>query len=256
MHVVILGDGLLGRAVAAALADRGDTAELFGRPRGPSHGPDTFERADAVVDASRGGAVADNVAAALASGVRRMVIATTGWDAQRSAVDAALRNAGAAAVAAPNLSLGAALFGRLVESAAAIFGAAGSFDAYLVEWHRRGKVDRPSGTARTLGGRIVVAHPAFATVAEQPSGTSDASALEVVGVRAGSNPGSHLVGFDGPGEAIELSHTARDRTAYAAGALAALDWLIAASRPAGLHPMDEVVDDLLARHRPGGAMAT
>ena len=36
----------------------------------------------------------------------------------------------------------------------------------------------------------------------------------------------HIVGFDGPGEALELRITARDRTAYTAGALLAADALI------------------------------
>ena len=56
----------------------------------------------------------------------------------------------------------------------------------------------------------------------------------------------HLVGFDAPGETIELRHTARDRSAYAAGALAAADWLLREPRAPGLHPFDPVVDELIA----------
>jgi dihydrodipicolinate reductase len=56
----------------------------------------------------------------------------------------------------------------------------------------------------------------------------------------------HLVGFDAPGETVELRLTARDRSAYAAGALAAVEWLAANSRPSGLLPFDAVVDDVLA----------
>jgi dihydrodipicolinate reductase len=56
----------------------------------------------------------------------------------------------------------------------------------------------------------------------------------------------HLVGFDAPAETIELRLTARDRSGYAAGALAAADWLLATPRAPGVHPFDLVVDDLLA----------
>ena len=52
--------------------------------------------------------------------------------------------------------------------------------------------------------------------------------------------------FDGPGESVELRLTARDRTAYADGALAAARWLVEETRGPGLHPFDAVVDDLLA----------
>jgi 4-hydroxy-tetrahydrodipicolinate reductase len=142
-----------------------------------------------------------------------------------------------------------ALFGRLVDAATALFGAAPAFDPYLVEWHRRGKADRPSGTALALATRIVGGHPRLDGAASGPGGASNPAMVEVVGIRAGANPGSHLVGFDAPGESIELRHVARDRSAYAAGALAAADWLRAAARSPGVHDFDEVVDDLLAPPR-------
>ena len=44
--------------------------------------------------------------------------------------------------------------------------------------------------------------------------------------RAGSIPGTHTVGFDGPSETIELTHTVRDRAVFARGALEAARWLI------------------------------
>ena len=49
------------------------------------------------------------------------------------------------------------------------------------------------------------------------------------------SPGMHLVGFDAAGETVELRITARDRTAYAAGVLAAAEWL-RAGRAIGRHP--------------------
>ena len=65
--------------------------------------------------------------------------------------------------------------------------------------------------------------------------------------RAGESPGMHLVGFDATGETIELRLTARDRSPYAAGILAAADWLERTTRAPGLHAFDPVVDELIAR---------
>lgn len=254
MDSIILGDGGLGRAIAAALTERGDRVLVLGRPPAGVHDPDALRGAEVAFEASRGEAVAGNVDAIVRAGIRRLVIGTTAWHAARSDVEAILVGGGAAAVAAPNLSLGVALFGRLVDAAVALYGNVPAFDPYVVEWHRRGKADRPSGTARALAARIVAAHPRLVRVVETPSaGPSASDALEVVGIRAGANPGSHLVGFDAPGETIELRCTARDRTAYAAGALAAADWLRSARRPPGLHSFDAVVDDLLL---PEAAMAS
>ena len=236
-RITILGDGHLGWAVASAAAERGQRTPVLGRPAGSRHDPAGFDHTDVVVDATTGSAVAANVDAALAAGVRRLVIATTGWSPDRDAVEAVLRARGAAAVVSSNFSLGIALFGRLVELATELFGAVDGFDPYLVEWHRRGKVDRPSGTALDLGRRMVGRHPSLATIED----------LEVASVRAGASPGMHLVGFDALGETVELRVTARDRSAYATGVLAAADWLTRAPRAPGIHTFDPVIDELIAR---------
>ncbi|MES2211067.1 MAG: dihydrodipicolinate reductase C-terminal domain-containing protein [Chloroflexota bacterium] len=237
MQTMIFGNGALGWAVAAAASDRGERTPILGRPAMGRHDPAALHGADLVIEASCGPAVRGNVTAALEAGVRRFVIATTGWSNERDEVDAALLAQRASAVVAPNFSLGVALFARLVETATDLFGAVDAFDPYLVEWHRRSKADRPSGTALELAGRIATRHPGLASAAD----------LETVSIRAGASPGMHLVGFDAAGETVELRLTARDRTPYAAGILAAADWLRRAPRSPGIHPFDVVVDDLLTR---------
>ena len=241
--MLILGDGPLGRAVESAALERPATARRYGtvrvvgRPDGPRHDPADLAGVGIVVEASRGDAVVANLASALEAGRRRFVIATTGWTADRSTVDGLLREYEASAVAASNFSLGVVLFTRLVEAAVELFGPLDAFDPYLLEWHRRSKRDRPSGTAGDLARRIVAGHPRMATPDD----------LEVVSVRAGASPGMHLVGFDAAGETVELRLTARDRSAYASGILAAADWLERAPRTPGIHAFDPIVDELIAR---------
>jgi 4-hydroxy-tetrahydrodipicolinate reductase len=242
LDTIIFGNGGLGRAIATALADRGTPPRVLGRPPAVRHDPATIGAPGVAIDASRGPAVLGNVEAALAAGCRRFVIATTAWDADRPAVEERLRSNLASAVASPNFSLGAAAFGRIVERATELLAPIEAFEPYLVEWHRRGKADRPSGTARDLARRILDRHPSKTRLAD---GTASPEALELAVVRAGASPGMHLVGFDAPGETIELRMTARDRSAYALGVVAAVDWLTSGSRPAGLHPFDAVVDELL-----------
>lgn len=238
MQTMILGNGHLGWAIAAASSERGERTPVLGRPAFERHDRAALAGADLVIDASRGEAVRANVETALDAGVRRFVIATTGWAFDSEPVGRALREAEAAAVVSANFSLGVALFARLVENAAELFGAVAGFDPFLVEWHRRAKADRPSGTALDLARRLTARHPGLATGDD----------LEVVSIRAGASPGMHLVGFDAVGETVELRLTARDRTAYATGVLAAADWLRRAPRAPGIHAFDPVVDELLARN--------
>jgi len=254
MDMIIFGDGNLGRAIAAGFAaelgaDR-EPDNLFprvvGRPTSGRHDPRDLGSPDLVIEASRGDAVVGNVAAALAAGCRRFVVATTGWDDDRAAVDTALRDHRATAVVGANLSLGVALFGRLVDRAVELLGPLEAFDPYLVEWHRRTKADRPSGTARELSRRILAAHPRKRRLHDPAAdGPPAPDELDVAVIRAGASPGMHLVGFDAPGETIELRLTARDRSAYVAGALAAATWLATAPRPVGIVEFGAIVDDLI-----------
>jgi 4-hydroxy-tetrahydrodipicolinate reductase len=263
MQAIIFGGGRLGTAIAAALRDRGDpTPRIVGRPgpvavaRGhrssgePIELPVELPLVDVVFESSRGDAVAANVAAALAAGNRRFVIATTGWANDRGSVERLLGEARAGAVAASNFSLGTSLFGRLVDRAVELFGSLPDYDPYVVEWHRAAKADRPSGTALELSRRIIAAHPRKHRLAD-PSrdGPAEPEALELAVIRAGGSPGMHVVGFDAPGESLELRLTARDRSAYAAGALAAADWLCRSARRPGIHEFDVVVDELLGGAR-------
>jgi 4-hydroxy-tetrahydrodipicolinate reductase len=249
MNAIILGDGGFGQAIARTLEETGEPRPtVLGRPTDGHHDPRTLGQAEVIFDASRGDQVPGNVAAALAAGCRRLVIGTTAWDEARPAVETALLDHAASAVAASNFSLGVALFGRLIDRAVELFGAVDAFDPYLVEWHRSSKADRPSGTARDLSRRILAAHPTKARLADPGrEGPRQRDELEVAVVRAGAAPGMHLVGFDAPGETVELRLTARDRTAYAQGALAAARWLLREPRRPGFHSFDVVVDDLLAR---------
>jgi 4-hydroxy-tetrahydrodipicolinate reductase len=52
-----------------------------------------------------------------------------------------------------------------------------------------------------------------------------ARAIDVSSTRAGSIPGTHTVGFDGPAESVTFTHEVRDRAVFAHGALVAAKWI-------------------------------
>ncbi len=120
------------------------------------------------------------------------------------------------------------LFTAIATEAARRFGRHADFDPYILEHHRRTKPDRPSGTALALADAMLP-HLRSKRRARMPEGQGapDPETLAVVVLRAGASPGLHVVGFDAPGESIELRVTARDRSAYVAGALLAADTALA-----------------------------
>jgi 4-hydroxy-tetrahydrodipicolinate reductase len=166
-------------------------------------------------------AAAANVVACARAGVA-VVCGTTGWDARRAATDAAVRAANGALLWSPNFSVGVHLFARIVARAAAEFGAVlPAFDAHLVETHHAQKQDAPSGTARMLADR-----------AAAPLGR----AVPITSVRTGHVPGTHELLFDAAFEQVRLTHEARDRRVFAAGALAAARWIVGRR---GIFTMDD-----------------
>lgn len=242
MDVVVCGTGPMGTAVADGLRRADHVVRVLGRPASDRHAPSAFGGADVTLDFSIGPAVAPNVAAALEGGCRRFVIGTTAWEGSAATVEAALRSWDAAAVVAPTFSPGVTLLASVVEQLAASLGRIGGYDPYVVEWHRAGKRDRPSGTARELARRLLRGDPRKRRIGEGGDGPADTDALEVHGIRAGAAPGTHLVGWDAPGETVELRVTARGRDAYVAGAIAAAEWLMAATRAPGFHAFASVLD--------------
>ncbi|MDE7084029.1 MAG: 4-hydroxy-tetrahydrodipicolinate reductase, partial [Clostridia bacterium] len=60
-------------------------------------------------------------------------------------------------------------------------------------------------------------------------------------VRGGTIVGEHEVLFCGEDEIVSLSHSARSKKVFAAGAVKAAKWL--AGKPAGLYDMTDLLDD-------------
>jgi 4-hydroxy-tetrahydrodipicolinate reductase len=61
--------------------------------------------------------------------------------------------------------------------------------------------------------------------------------------RAGFIPGTHRVGFDSEADQITLTHTARSRQGFAAGALLAASWIVDHK---GVFEFSEVVDEIVS----------
>jgi 4-hydroxy-tetrahydrodipicolinate reductase len=180
---------------------------------------------DVAIDFSTPDAVRVNLPR-LAERRTNVVIGTTGWQADASALRDVADRAGIGVVASANFSVGVNIFQMIVAEAAGRLRAHGEYGAFIHERHHAAKRDAPSGTALLLRGAMAAA--GF----ERP--------IDVSSTRAGSIPGTHVVGFDSPSDTIELTHTARDRRGFAAGALLAAKWIHGRK---GWYSMQDVLRD-------------
>lgn len=192
---------------------------------------------DVAVDFSVGGVVPDHVRACVEAGVP-LVEGTTGWQAQLAEVRQIVERGGGAVVHGANFSVGVNLFYRIVARAAAEYARDPAYAPFLEEAHHERKKDAPSGTALKLKDLVARAY--------------GGREVPVTSTRAGHIPGTHRVGFDGPADQILLTHEARSREGFAAGALLAARWIAGPPPRRGMFEFTEVLDEILGSPKETG----
>ena len=213
MRILLLGHGRMGQLVESLAPSYGATiAGVIDERSGERAIADgDFGHVDVAVDFTLAEAVVKNLPQ-LAARKINVVIGTTGWQSHEAAMRELVERTGIGVLAASNFSLGMNVFQMAVEEASRRFANHAEFGAWIHEAHHTMKKDAPSGTALTLKAGMV--------------GAGYARPIDVSSTRVGSLPGTHTVGFDGPSETIELTHTVRDRAVFARGALTAATWLV------------------------------
>ena len=214
MRLLLLGHGRMGRLVDNLSATHGFdvVARLDNSTNAGGEGIAEACRigVDVAIDFSTADAFVDSFPKLVKAGLP-VVVGTTGWTSEEPRLKRMAAEAGIGVVAAVNFSLGINLYQAIVERAAQLFAEHGDYDAWLHESHHAAKRDAPSGTALALKAGLECA--------------GYSRPVDVSCTRAGSIPGTHTVGFDGPFDSLTLTHTTRDRTAFARGALHAARWI-------------------------------
>ena len=226
MRILLVGYGKMGRLIEELAPAHG--CEVAGRI--DVDASDWTVPADVAVDFSTADALRANFTR-YAERQLPAVIGTTGWSSQEADLRRKAERAGLGVVAAANFSIGVNLFQLMVAEAARLMAAHTQFDAWIHEAHHAAKIDAPSGTAMLLRDAMV--------------GAAYDRPIDVSSTRAGAIPGIHTIGFDGASDTIELTHRARDRRGFAAGALLAARWV---QGRRGWYSMA----DVLADGRPSG----
>lgn len=170
-----------------------------------------------------------------------MVIGTTGFNEQQEQV---LTEASKhiAIVYAGNYSTGVNLSLKLLGLAAKAFGT--NADVEIIEAHHKHKIDAPSGTAYMMAEAVAEARGQdLKEVAvygrEGQTGARKPGTIGIHAIRGGEIIGDHTVMFIADGEVVEITHRARARMTFAAGAVRAATWVI--KQEVGQYNMQDVL---------------
>ncbi len=191
-------------ATTCEAVEAADDLELTGRAD-PALGvevEEVLDAADVLVDFTVPDSAKENVLKAVAAGVHA-VVGTTGFDLDelRAEVEAS-RTRGANVFVAPNFAIGAVLMIELATRAAEHMP-----DCEITEFHRKEKVDAPSGTAKHTAAAI------------------EAAGGEVNAIHSVRLPGlvAHQeVIFGGEGQTLTIRHDSTDRRSFMPGVLLAV----------------------------------
>ena len=230
MKLALFGKGTMGQLVHARAIEEGHEVSLVLTSSDAARSIDEIQESlrgvDVAIDFSVFDAVVSNVTACARASVP-IVEGTTGWNKHLEEVRRVVEEQDGALCYGANFSIGVNLFYRIVERAAELFQGMGDYVPFIEEAHHERKRDAPSGTALRL--REVLA-------------AKQSREIPIASTRAGYIPGTHRVGFDSMADQILLSHTARTREGFAAGALLAARWIVGRR---GVYEFSEMLDEIL-----------
>ena len=248
MKFTLVGNGRMGQQVAQVIQHSAHHEIAAVLDIGATISPDVFEGSDAIIDFTVREAFLTNLPAMLASGVP-VVVGTTGWDDVQEVVKQQLAEAGASLLYSANFSLGVNIFLRTVHEAARLIAPFAPFDIAFAEQHHTGKADFPSGTALRAANIILSANNRKKTVVRELSDDKKLAAdeLQVASLRLGSVFGKHSAFIDSDADEIVISHTAKNRSGFASGAVEAATWLALRHKTTpGFYTMEDFLNEKFA----------
>ncbi len=234
MRIALIGYGAMGRLVGALAVEKGHeialTIDIDDAARSVDELASAVRGCDVAIDFSIADAVPKSAEACARAKVP-LVVGTTGWQSQVNDVRRVVTKHDGALIYGANFSVGVQLYYRIAARAADLFRGVESYDPFIEEAHHKRKRDAPSGTAVQL--QKIVAENLDRDV-------------PVASTRAGYIPGTHRLGFDSAADQITLTHAARSREGFAAGALMAAQWIIGRK---GVYEFSEVFDEIISQNR-------
>lgn len=232
MKLALIGYGAMGQLAAKLANDQGHEIAVkltsADTTRSVAELANELSGCDVAIDFSIASAVLKNVEMCAQAQVP-LVEGTTSWDGQLDEVKSIVARHDGALIYGANFSVGVQVFYRIAARAAELFRELKTYDAFIEEAHHKRKRDAPSGTAMQL--RNLVAEALGRDV-------------PVASTRAGYIPGTHRLGFDSAADQITLTHAARSREGFAAGALVAAGWIVGRK---GVYEFSEVFEEILKK---------
>ena len=208
MKIALIGYGKMGHMIEEVALSRGH--EIVAR----IDVGDAFELngADVAIEFTTPLTAKDNILRAWAQGVP-VVCGSTGWDAASLMEEDKRIHEHPMLIWKSNFSIGVNIFFDLNKELASAMKDQPQYTPSITETHHIHKLDKPSGTAKTLAEGL----------RGMGYGLQDS---EIQSIREGEVPGTHEVKWDSEEDTIIITHVAKGRRGFALGAVLAAESLV------------------------------
>lgn len=203
MKIALIGYGKMGHMVETIAVERGHTVVAR---IDACNSFDLLGNAEVAIEFSTPASARENILRAWAQGVP-VISGTTGWNAQELIEEDRRLHEKPMLVWKSNFSVGVNIFFDLNKFLAQALKSQPQYTPSIKEIHHIHKLDKPSGTAKTLAEQI-------------------GRDVPVESVREGEVPGTHEVKWDSGEDTIVITHIAKGRRGFALGAVLAAEELI------------------------------
>ena len=254
MKIAIIGYGKMGHMIESIALERGhqivgvidptidvqgDNVQCTKGLSAISFDSEKFRSADVAIEFTTPGTAKDNVLRAWAQGVP-VISGSTGWKPEEIIVQARARkelkiknyelkiidnktvitdeDGKTMLVWSSNFSVGVNIFFELNKFLAESIQHSGiSYQPSIKEIHHIHKLDKPSGTAKTLAEQISLMYKGTMYNVQRE--------IPIESIREGEVPGTHEVKWDSEEDTIVITHIAKGRRGFALGAVLAAEGL-------------------------------
>lgn len=254
MNIIISGYGRMGKIIEKKAKKRGHYISATVDPLATEASnknltPDLLNQSDVVIDFSIPETALKNAEIVCSAG-KKIVMGTTGWYSRMDNMKKLTSVEGSAIIWSGNFSLGVNIFFSILDNASHIMNSFSEYDPFIHEFHHSKKADSPSGTASMMGDIVLnQIDRKMSVVSEELKRQIKPEELHISSTRGGSIPGTHLLTFDSSVDTIEIRHTARGREGFAAGAVAAAEWI---KNKNGFFNISDMMQDIIKKDQMGG----
>lgn len=223
MKIGIIGYGKMGKAIEQLALQRGhNIAVIVDENNSEDIAAQLKGKVDVAIEFTTPESGKNNVFDCIEAGIP-IVSGTTGWNVVDDEMQKICEEKSTSFFFASNFSIGVNIFMQINEKLASLLSDFESYNARMQEAHHIHKLDEPSGTAISLAKGIFKNNKKYVNWELKP--VKDIRNLEIESFREGEIIGDHKIIWDSEIDTIEISHSAKNRTGFALGAVLAAEFV-------------------------------